>query len=123
MKFIHLKCDSCGAELELDPEHLQAYCQFCGSKLLIDMDQLSELLVEKEKTKRVVESEQNATKREEIKYHYKEEKDKRKHKQEMTELGFIFGVPILSTIVLVAPVLLIILPILAVVYFVYKKKK
>lgn len=76
MKLIDLKCKHCGANLKLDPENIQTFCQYCGDKLLIDMDKLSEVLKEKEKTKQVIEKEQHITKRKELDYNYKKEKDK-----------------------------------------------
>ena len=36
MKLICLKCTNCGAEIELEPDSRQAYCQYCGSKLMLD---------------------------------------------------------------------------------------
>ena len=49
---INLTCTSCGASLEFNLDLLQAYCPFCGKKLMIDIDQLNSILIEKEKTKR-----------------------------------------------------------------------
>lgn len=51
-RLIHMKCQNCGANLELDLDHLMAYCPYCGEKLMIDVDQLNSILIEKEKTKR-----------------------------------------------------------------------
>lgn len=48
---IHLKCQNCGANLDVDLDRLMAFCPYCGEKLLIDTEQLSSVLVEKEKTK------------------------------------------------------------------------
>lgn len=95
MKFIDLKCENCGADLKLDPENIQAFCQYCGSKLLIDMDKLSEVLKEKEKTKQVIEREQHITKRKEMDYNYKKDKEKSDFKQFMIIEGFCFGIPLL----------------------------
>ena len=36
MKFISTNCPACGAGLNIDIENKQAYCQYCGNKLLID---------------------------------------------------------------------------------------
>lgn len=47
-----MTCSCCGAKLDLDLDNLQVYCPYCGNKLMIDMSQLSQILVEKEKTKR-----------------------------------------------------------------------
>lgn len=52
INIIHLKCQNCDANLELDMDHLIAFCPYCGQRLLIDIDNLSEILLEKEKTKR-----------------------------------------------------------------------
>lgn len=38
MKLIKLKCSNCGAELQIDMEGKQAFCSYCGSRLLIDDD-------------------------------------------------------------------------------------
>lgn len=95
MNFIDLKCKNCGADLKLDPENIQAFCQYCGSKLLIDMDKLSEVLKEKEKTKQVIEKEQHITKRKEMDYNYKKDKEKSDFKQFMIIEGCCFGIPLL----------------------------
>ena len=36
MKLIKMKCPSCGADLELDGEKPQAFCTYCGQKIMID---------------------------------------------------------------------------------------
>ena len=35
MQLINMRCTSCGAELEVDPEKKQLFCSYCGSKLLL----------------------------------------------------------------------------------------
>lgn len=95
MKFIDLKCKNCGADLKLDSENIQAFCQYCGSKLLIDMDKLSEVLKEKEKTKQVIEKEQHITKRKEMDYNYKKNKEKGDFKQFIIIEDCCFGIPLL----------------------------
>lgn len=55
MKFIELTCRNCGATLEVDVDRLQAYCPYCGKKLLFDLNQMETVLSEKERTKRAVE--------------------------------------------------------------------
>lgn len=52
MQMVQCKCHSCGSELNLDLDNLQAYCPACGSKLLIDMDMLGQIMIEREKTNR-----------------------------------------------------------------------
>ncbi len=36
MKLISQRCPHCGAELSIDPGRQQAFCQYCGTKLLIE---------------------------------------------------------------------------------------
>ena len=55
MRFVELTCNSCGAALNVDIDGLQAYCPYCGKKLLFDLDQMELILAEKERTKRSVE--------------------------------------------------------------------
>ena len=52
VNLIHMKCQNCGANLDIDLDHMMAFCPYCGEKILIDIDQLSSVLVEKEKTNR-----------------------------------------------------------------------
>ncbi len=52
MNLINLSCANCGASLEIDLDNIQVFCPHCGHKLMIPIDHLSDLLIEKEKTKR-----------------------------------------------------------------------
>ena len=36
VKTISLKCPECGAELSVEEDRKQCFCQYCGSKILID---------------------------------------------------------------------------------------
>lgn len=47
-----LQCENCGSSLELNLDHLMAFCPYCGNKLLIDVSQLGSIVAAKEKTKR-----------------------------------------------------------------------
>ena len=38
MEFIGMRCTSCGAELQVDPERKQVFCSYCGTKLMLDDD-------------------------------------------------------------------------------------
>jgi len=58
------------------------------------MDKLSEVLKEKEKTKQVTEKEQHITKRKELDYNYKKEKDKSDLKTFLV-IEAVFGIPLL----------------------------
>ena len=81
-KLIHLKCQNCGANLDLDLDKLMAFCPYCGAKLMIDIDQIGSVLVEKEKTNRVsklVDSVENVAN--EV-ISYKAKKEEMKHESE-----------------------------------------
>ncbi len=54
MGFIELKCNNCGANIELDLENLQAYCPYCGQKLMLEVSSLDQVLKEREKTKQAM---------------------------------------------------------------------
>lgn len=51
IRMVSLSCIQCGANLDVDIDHLQAYCPFCGTKLLIDVGQMTDILEKKELTK------------------------------------------------------------------------
>lgn len=77
MKLIQLKCENCGADLNLNMDKMIAYCPYCGNKLLFDMDAINNILVEKEKTKQI---EINSKKDVEITKIKQESEDKYKNK-------------------------------------------
>lgn len=80
MKLLKLNCNNCNAQLEVDIENLQAYCPYCGQKLLFDLEQMERVLVEKEQTKRARERtkrSEEATKRVQIECEYRDKKDRR----------------------------------------------
>ena len=39
MKLIQLTCSKCGANLEIDPDRGQTFCQYCGAKLMLADDE------------------------------------------------------------------------------------
>ena len=41
MKLINLRCKNCGAELQLDAEKKQAFCSYCGTRLLLDDESIN----------------------------------------------------------------------------------
>ncbi len=41
MKLISLTCSKCGANLEVDSERNFCFCQYCGTKLMIDNEQIN----------------------------------------------------------------------------------
>lgn len=64
-RLLHMKCQNCGANLDLDLDNLIAFCPYCGAKLMLDIDQLHQVLIAKE-----------VTKRDELKYDFELEKKK-----------------------------------------------
>lgn len=61
-RLMQMKCQNCGANLELDLDNLIAFCPYCGAKLLVDIDQLHQVLIAKEQTKQVIAKEQTKQK-------------------------------------------------------------
>lgn len=51
VRMVSLNCPNCGAGLDADIDNLQAFCPFCGNKLMIDVGQMDDILKEKEKTR------------------------------------------------------------------------
>lgn len=51
--FFKMNCPACGAGLELDIDNLISFCPYCGEKLLVDPVAFKDVLVEKERTKRI----------------------------------------------------------------------
>ncbi len=51
MNMVQMKCQNCNENLELDLDHLTAFCPYCGTKLLIDADSIGDLLIAREETK------------------------------------------------------------------------
>ena len=88
MKLISLECPGCKANLELDPENLIAYCPYCGKKLLFDLNQVEEILYQKEKTKQIKIIKDSEI--EKIKLINKKNKDDNKH-EIWTIILFVFG--------------------------------
>lgn len=84
---IHLKCQNCGAALDLDMDNLIAYCPYCGRKLLFDIDQLGNILIEKEKTKQKVIDRDIETKR--IENERKKNRDNNEIKYAIICFGFM----------------------------------
>ena len=65
-KLITTTCPNCNASVDLDPEHLISFCGFCGSKLMIDVETIQSILIEREKTKQKEVEFQTSTKLAEI---------------------------------------------------------
>lgn len=90
MQFVKMKCNNCGAQLNVDLDNLQASCPYCSQKLMIDFDQLAWVLAEKEKTKRAVEREAYETLRTKMSYeHESKEKDKDWKKKAIVAIGIV----------------------------------
>ena len=90
MKLVELKCNNCAANLELDLDNLQAFCPYCGQKLLIDIDQLGVFLAERERTRRAVELEKQRNERKKMEYDYSIKKSDRNWLREI--LGWGIGI-------------------------------
>lgn len=93
MQLIKLTCNNCNAQLDLDLEHLQANCPHCGQKLLLDVDQLGQILAEKEKTIRAINREAEITKRKRMQYeHESKETGKAWRREALGTVAAILGI-------------------------------
>ena len=81
MNLIKLKCASCNAPLEVDLDNLQVYCPYCGQKLMIDVQQMKDLLIEREKTRQM-----------QLGYDYSERKARREDQYTMKLIAILLGV-------------------------------
>lgn len=68
MRIYKMNCNSCGAPLDIDLDRLQAFCPYCGEKLLLELDQLDKIIKETETTKRVKLKEEQETQRLKLQY-------------------------------------------------------
>ena len=106
MRLVEFTCGNCSAQLDIDLDHLQAYCPFCGKKLMMDFDKLDRVLTEKEKTKRTVEQETQQTKRTLLAYEHDQKKLEYSTKQkdkEMRRTGFGLLVMLLIPLLIFLP--------------------
>ena len=55
MNIYTFNCPNCGAPINLDYDNPQSFCGSCGSKIVLDISQLKDLLREKEHTKQEAE--------------------------------------------------------------------
>jgi len=51
MNVISVKCPNCGASLDIDLDNPAKYCNMCGSKIMLDVEAIQDLMIEKERTK------------------------------------------------------------------------
>lgn len=50
---VNLICDCCNGTMDLDETYLKAVCPYCGAAKIIDASQISKVVAELEKTKRM----------------------------------------------------------------------
>ena len=91
MQMVQCKCQSCGNELNLDLDNLQAYCPACGSKLLIDMDMLGQIMVERIKTDRI-----------KIESDAKLKKEKEENRFIIIFISCIIGIPTIAAVLVLS---------------------
>ncbi len=67
-----IKCNKCGAAIEINYDKLIGYCPYCGNQLHFDLNQVEEILKAREYTKQVELHESGQTQR--AKFSYEKEK-------------------------------------------------
>lgn len=76
VNLIHMKCQNCGANLDIDIDNMMAFCPYCGEKLMIDAEQLCSVLIEREKTKQKEMEFDNKLEYEKLQHNLKMQKEK-----------------------------------------------
>lgn len=70
-----LRCNGCNASLDIDFNNMIAYCPYCGSKLMFDIEQVRRILErrikEEQATLRVKIKEEEATERQRLKVEHR----------------------------------------------------
>ena len=66
MKMVSIRCPNCGATIDLDIDHLAQFCGMCGSKIMLDVETIQQLLIAKEQTKQEAIKATETTKRVEV---------------------------------------------------------
>ncbi|MBR6879549.1 MAG: hypothetical protein IKN14_00505 [Clostridiales bacterium] len=51
MKIIPMNCTNCGHTVDVDFDNPCTFCAYCGSKLMLDVEAIQNLLIAKEQTK------------------------------------------------------------------------
>lgn len=87
MRFVEAKCQNCHADLEVDLEHLQATCPYCGKKLILEFD-VDRFLENKEETIREKERLKEESIQKEKAYKFYERAKKAEAKQRREELKY-----------------------------------
>lgn len=70
MKIVSINCPNCNAALDFDLDDSKVFCPYCGQKLMIDYEEMSQLYIEKENTLQ----EQEKTKRVQLVTDYKKKR-------------------------------------------------
>jgi len=98
MELKPIKCANCGAQLEIDLDNIITFCPYCGSKLMIETDQLGRIISEKEETKRQFIHEANKTIRSKNKLDFEERDRKNSLKYCYIGIAVCFGFMLLLMI-------------------------
>lgn len=51
MRLVSVNCPNCGSPINIDLDNMARYCGTCGSKIMLDVETIQTLLIEKEKTR------------------------------------------------------------------------
>ena len=99
MQLINLKCQNCGAQLEINLDHLKVFCPYCGQKLMMDFEQLGQVLAEKEKTIRHISTEEQKTQRIRMSYENEEKKRKWNIKETLIVVALLIAMLIIGVVI------------------------
>ena len=103
MKIIKLKCDNCGAVLEVNSELNEITCNYCGNKMIIDDEATKIDRIENAKLKSRKSNHEQSMKEKNDNLEYRKKVNKEKLKQDWLPFviveGFIIGLLLISGIV------------------------
>lgn len=95
MKLVNLKCPECGAQLKVDPNRQFVYCEYCGTKILLDKEEKTTRIID-EAAIRKAEAEEKI-RIQEIKVHSDENK---------TDMIKIVAILVAGLLLLFSPIIL-----------------
>ena len=89
-----IRCTSCDSNIKIDLDNLISYCPYCGSTLMLDVETIQELLIEKERTKQIMDDNNTDYKI----FHERNEIRRERRQTSLRFWTFYFGILILAMI-------------------------
>ena len=92
IKMVSVKCPECNASLSIEEERKQCFCQYCGTKIIVDDDSITHTYRKVDEA-RIKEAEANESIRlRELMFEEKKYADKKKEKAFKVKMSVILGI-------------------------------